>query len=602
MEKISFENIEITGGFWKEKQDMVKNTTLWAVYDRFKETGRFDAFLCNWKEGMEHKPHVFWDSDVAKWIEGAAYILKKERNPKLEEIIDGVVDLIEKNADENGYYNSHFMVMDQDKKLCSRNEHELYCLGHLIEGAIAYKNATGKDKFLKLMCEYTDYVEKVFKIEKTALFVTPGHPELELALVKLYEEMEEKRYLELAEFFVYEHGNGKDSQPLYWNTKDSYNQDECLLKDRTTIDGHSVRALYLYTGVADVVKHNGNRALMDACRRIFDNAVNKRMYITGGVGSSVHGEAFTVDYDLPNRTAYAETCAALALAFFAERFSNLEPDSRYADVVEKTIYNGFLSGVSMDGKSFFYENPLEIDADFNNVDQCTTNGKRYPITQRVEVFECSCCPPNVVRFIPSVANFMYGDAEDTLYVHQYMESEMEKDGVSVVQKTDYPANGLVKLFCDLKGKKLALRIPGWCKSFSLNVPYVMKNGYAIVENATEIEFLMDMPVVCMRANNKVHEDAGKIAVMRGPVVYCAEGIDNGTDVAGIHIEPKGDFELAEGTFLLPDIKTTGYKMPDTDKLYCEAEDEWIEVPVTLIPYYAFANRGETDMYVWLLRK
>jgi len=605
MKNIPFSNIDITGGFWKTKQDMVKNTTVKAVYDRFCDTHRFEALNCSWKiaDGEEKKPHIFWDSDVAKWIEGAAYLISKERNDTLEAIIDSAVDSIVSCSDKNGYFNSHFLTVRPSEKLTHRGQHELYCLGHLIEGAIAYKNATGKDKFLKAMCKYTDYVDKVFRIEKKAGFVTPGHPELELALVKLYEETGEKRYLDLAYFFIDKHGTcGEvlDKKQLFFATK--YNMDEMPLRDRTTIDGHSVRALYLLTGAADVARHTGDTALTEMCKRLFDNCTKKRMYITGGVGSTYLGEAFTVDYHLPPRRAYTETCASIALVFFASRMQLLEHNSKYADIIEKVIYNGVLSGISLDGKSFFYENPLELDPDFNDVNHSTSEKERFPSTQRQEVFFCSCCPPNMVRFIPSIANYIYTLDGDTLYVNQFMESNGEFDGITVSQTTRYPIDGDVKINCS-GCKNIAVRIPCWCKSFEVNKPYTVENGYAIIENTDgEINVSFSMPVTLMRANIRVHDVAGRVAVTRGPVVYCLEGVDNGKDLRNIRIDSQGTFTASECDFLLPSITADGYRDKASDDLYFNADTELEKTPLKFIPYFAFANRGVSEMQVWVLEK
>ena len=604
MKKIGFEHINITDGFWKSKQDMVKNTTVDSVYNRFDETHRFSALKCTWKEGEPDMPHIFWDSDVAKWIEGVAYILMSDKNYPPKAKARSAIDDIIANADEHGYFNSHFLVADTDKRWQWRSHHELYCLGHLIEAAVAWKNATGEEDFLNAMCKYTDYVYEIFVVEDSAAFATPGHPELELALIKLFEATGNKKYFELAEFFIDKHGNNpKDCVQNTDFRNDLYNQDEMPIKDRSTAEGHCVRAMYLMSAVADVAELRGDSELLAACKRVFDNVAEKRMYITGGIGSSHHGEAFTVDYDLPNSTAYTETCAAISLAMFASRMQAIIPDSKYADVVEKVIYNGFLSGVSMDGKSFFYENPLAIDPDFINVDTSVHQKRHMPITQRVEVFECSCCPPNVVRFLPSLAGMMYTCSDDTLYIHQYINSEGEFDGEKIVQTTSYPSDGKIKIEYSGGKKYIALRIPGWCESFSLNKKYTIEKGYAIIEaDGDAIDLELDMPIETIRANRRVHACAGRVAIMRGPVVYCAEGVDNGTDIANVYIDTKGDFNLGEEKFMLPTIKTTGYINPETKKLYARAKEEYREIPLTLIPYYAFANRGTSEMYVWLLQK
>lgn len=601
MDSIDFSLVEIKNGFWKEKLDMVRNTTVFSVYNRFKDTHRFSALECKWKEGDDNVPHVFWDSDVAKWIEGASYLLQFEDIPELEEKIENAIDNFIKNSDENGYFNSHFLVVDKEKRFKDRNMHELYCLGHWIEAAVAYKNATGKGRFLKAVCKYTDYVERVFKIENSADFVTPGHPELELALFKLYKATGEKRYLELGKYFIQEHG--KKAQNLAEAFIYPYNQDDMLLKDRTTIDGHSVRALYLYSGVADIAKETNDTELIEACKRIYENAVSKRMYITGGVGSTYIGEAFTVDYDLPNRTAYAETCAAIALALFSQRMLKIEENAKYADTVERVIYNGFLSGVSMDGKSFFYENPLEIDPGFNDINKATKEKTRFPITQRLEVFNCSCCPPNVVRFIPSVSGFVFGENEDTIFVNQYIDCTASYGNSKITLNTEYPKNGSVKLNYSGNKKYVAFRIPQWCREYSIDCEYELKNGYAYVsvDGKTEINIDFLMPVTLISANRRVHDNAGRIAVMRGPVVYCIEGVDNGKDLKTVSIKPDVDFTLIQGEFILPNIKTVGYRPTASDDLYSFYNENYEEFELTLIPYYAFANRGTTEMNVWILK-
>lgn len=604
MQNIKFSDIEITGGYWKTRQDINSEVTLKSVYERFRGTHRFDALKCDWKDGEPNMPHIYWDSDVAKWLEGAAYILNFKDDEATVEIIENAIDCIINNSDENGYFNSHYLVTEQDKRFSDRNCHELYCAGHLFEAAVAYYEITGKDRFLKAMCKYADYIEKVFIIEKSASFTTPGHPELELALMRLYKATGEKRYADLAKYFIDEHGKHPQEGRYLSSANEFYNQDEMLIKDRSTAEGHAVRAMYLMCGATDVAAEYGDDELKKACERVFDNIVGRRMYITGGVGSTHIGEAFTVDYDLPNRTAYTETCAAISLAMFANRMLKFGADSKYADIVEKTIYNGVMSGVSLNGKSFFYENPLEIDPNFNNVNTSTKLKERFPITQRLEVFDCSCCPPNILRFVASIAGFLYSFDDDTVYVHQYMDSKTETNGIKIEQKTEYPKNGKITVKCDADKKYIAFRIPGWCKSFTINCDYTVKNGYAYIalEKASEFEIDFDMPVVFIAANRRVHANAGRVAVMRGPVVYCAEGIDNGADLKSVLLDIRGEFEIKESKFLLPVLKTKAYRPKETESLYYEAGDDYEEIPLTLIPYYAFANRGETEMQVWLLRK
>lgn len=604
MNNIEFSDVKITGGYWKARQDINRSVTLKAVYDRFNETGRFEALKCDLRDGDTNIPHIFWDSDVAKWIEGASYILHSEKNDQAVEIIENAIDLIIKNSDENGYFNSHFLVAEKENRFRLRECHELYCAGHLIEAAVAYYELTGKDRFLNAVKKYADYIERAFKIDNTAAFITPGHPEIELALVRLYKATGEKRYIELAKYFIDKRGNC-DEPGIYTDwANEYYSQDEIPVRERKTAEGHCVRALYLMCAAADIAYIYKDNDLKTACERFFDSIVNKRMYITGGVGSSNIGESFTIDYDLPNRTAYAETCAAISLAMFAERMLKFGADSRYSDIIERTMYNGIMSGISLDGKSFFYENPLEIDPDFNNINTSTKVKERFPITQRVEVFDCSCCPPNIMRFVASISGLIYGFDDNTVYINQYMNSEGDVNGIKISQKTEYPNNGKITVRCNSNKKQIAFRIPCWCKSFNINKKYSIKNGYAYVDLDSEenIELELDMPVRIISANRRIHSDAGRIAVMRGPVVYCAEGIDNGVDIKSIALPAESVFELAESEFLLPILKTEAYRPFENDSLYYEAVDDYEKIPLTLIPYYAFANRGESEMQVWLLRK
>lgn len=603
MKRISFSDTRINDGFWKIKQDMVKNTTLYAVYDRFCETHRFDALACKWKEGDDNMPHIYWDSDVAKWIEGAAYILTEKRDEKLEQIIDMAISEIVKNADENGYFNSHFLVTDKDKRFMNRNDHELYCAGHLIEAAIAYNNATGKDTLLKLMCKYADYIEKVLKKEQTAGFRTPGHPELELALAKLGKATGEMRYFELAKYFIDEHGTGKDPW-LAADFNELYNQDEMPLAKRDTAEGHCVRALYLFCGMADVAEKYSDKELLAACSRVFDDIRQRKAYISGSVGSTRLGEAFSAPYYLPNRTAYAETCAAIAMVMFCGRMQAIEPNSKYADMAERAMYNGVLAGISMHGDEFFYENPLEIDPKSNNVNPSAEIKEVFPITQRVKVFKCSCCPPNLVRFIPSIADYMYSYDNDTFYVHQYINSETECGGIKISQTTDYPKNGNVKIALVSDKKTVAIRIPGWCDSFKINADYEMKNGYAYIKsNGTcEIEVEFDMPPVFVKSDKRVHENGGRVALMRGPILYCAESVDNTEDLRCVLAEVTKPVKVGACDFILPTLEVAAYKEKESGTLYSKIGDDYEAFTLKMVPYYAFANRGECEMLVWLLRK
>lgn len=612
---VPYTQVDINNGFWAYRQQLNREVTTRAVMNRFMETGRFDAFRMDWKEGMPNKPHYFWDSDVAKWIEGVAYLMKKGSVPEYEQLAEETIDLIERGQGEDGYFNIFFTNIEPENRFVDRSWHELYCAGHLIEAAVAYDEATGRDRFLRMMMKYADYIDKVFRIDQSAPFVTPGHEELELALVKLYRHTGEERYLTLAKFFIDQRGaNGKDELVDRHAASQRVVQSHMPVREMTTAEGHAVRAGYLYSAMADVARETNDEELFAACRAIFENIILRRMYITGGVGSSRASEVFTVDYDLPNATSYTETCAAISMAYFARRMLTIEADSRYADLVERVIYNGFLSGVSLSGDRFFYTNPLAVslrDHGRNVADP--RRGEWLPIAERVAVFSCSCCPPNVTRFIASIGEYLYTADEETIYAHQFMEStaDIAAGGkmVRVRQQTAYPAENTVKFTVSGgRGMRFAVRIPGWCRRFSLNAAYEMDKGYALVKcEADECEIIlsMEMQPQLMEANPEVQADAGRVALMRGPVVYCLEGVDNGERLQDIRIGADLDAQAEyDDVYKMPVIRARGWRRKSADGawLYRPAEEEMEEVSLTFIPYYAFANRGATDMQVWTLKK
>lgn len=600
MKGVNFYNVKITDPFWKSKQELVRDVTVNAVYNRFNDTGRFDAFKCD--KNSDVQPHIFWDSDVAKWIEGVAYLTMTKREPELEKIVDDVVDNIEKNRNKDGYFNSFYLTKEPENIFKNRDCHELYCLGHLIEAGVAYYKATGKRKLLDLMCDYVNYVEKRFKIDKDATFLTPGHEEIELALVRLYEVTGEERHLDLAKYFVDIRGTVDNPICDWTNHKNS--QSHIPAREQFTAEGHSVRAVYFYSAMADIaLKYNDNE-LKNACEKIFDDIVNRKMYITGGIGSSSAGEAFTVPYDLPNLLAYSESCAAIGLVFFAKRMLLLTNDSKYASVIERILYNGFLSSMSLDGKSFFYTNPLELIPYMHKRDvSVNTSSQNLPITRRQEVFECSCCPPNIVRFLPVIGELLYTHDENKLYVHQYIDSESEIDLngkiVKIEQKTSYPRNGKVQIKVSGSDVKLYARIPDFIDTYKGE----MENGYAIfdLKDGEEIELNFDMTPRLVESNPLVHENAGKYAVMRGPVVYCMEEADNGPVIRDIRIDKMGSFiESFDEKLGVLALKVSAFRRKPTDKLYTNISSEREKITATLIPYYAFANREECEMQVWHL--
>ena len=599
MKNVSYQQVDITGGFWKEKQDINRKITMQSIWDRFQDTGRIGAFACQWQEGMEHKPHVFWDSDVAKWIEAAAYLLQKEDDPELRRKIDGIVEQIAKNRREDGYYNSYYNVCDKDQHFVRRENHELYCLGHLTEAAVAYYQATGKDRMLQLVKDYLHLVEEIFIKQNSAAFVTPGHEEIELALFRLYHCTGEEKYRDMAAFFLNQRGNNPKDRPVYGESN-VYIQANAPIRQLHSAGGHAVRALYLYSAMADLAHETGDAALAQACATLFEDVTQRKMYITGGCGSTHHGEAFTIPYDLPNSTAYAETCAAIGLIFFCQRMLQMEGKSVYADIVERCLYNGFLSGISLDGKSFFYENPLEICLQDHIRHHDLKGQERLPITQRKEVFDCSCCPPNIARLLASVGGYLYGVEGRAVYVHQFAQSVFSQDGMTLRQSTCYPADGHILL--DAQGiERLYVRIPGWCREFTLNVPYTMEKGYARIDRPTgEISLSLSMEPTLIEANPKIRADVGRAAVQAGPLVYCAEGKDNPLPpqryCISRRLRPQSRFDPQLGVTIW---EVDACYQEDTKELYAPFSDEWKPARLSMIPYYCFANRGESDMLVWL---
>ena len=613
MNNIPFSKVELKNGFWYEKQKLNEDVTINAVYDRFYDTGRVEAFACKWSEGCEDtvKPHYFWDSDVAKWIEGAAYIMARENRPDLEEKIEHVIDMIEENQWEDGYINSYFTVVKNENRFTNRDRHELYCCGHLIEAAIAYYRATGKDRFLKIMEKYVDLVDRIFREENSANFATPGHEEIEIALFKLYELTKDEKHLRLAKHFIDARGcspkdTNEDMLDKRYNIAGEYAQSHIPVREQREAIGHAVRAHYLYTAMADYARITGDEAMAEACRALFDDIVNKKMYITGSCGSSFLGEAYTKAYDLPNEKAYTETCAAISLAYFADRMLKLELDSRYADIVERALYNGVISGVSLDGKGFFYENPLEINL-FNhgrhgkNLLNMQKKFDRLPITQRVEVFGCSCCPPNINRLFASLGDYIYSAEGDTVAVNQFAANEAKLGDMEIEQITDYPVSGKVTI--KTKGvKTLKVRIPGWCKKYDISADYRIEKGYAVIDApAGEIEIDFDMPVELVYTNTAAFHNIGRAAVCRGPIVYCLEGQDNGTanlNALVIDSDIKATVKCGKVTSL-PEIELAGKERIAGDSLYSTEAPKICDKTLKFIPYHAFANRGRDNMLVFV---
>ncbi len=594
MKKVPFYDLKVTDGFWAQQQKIVREKTVWAVYDRFEETGRNITMDCK-DHGI--KPHIFWGSDVVKWMEGAAYLLKEQWDEALWRKVDALILAIQEGVSEDGYYNSYFNSPYAEwPRFSNRDKHELYSLGHMMEAAVALHDI-GDDRLMEICRKNAELVKRIFCEEGSAGFVTPGHEEIELALYRMYETTGDKMYLEIAAFFINQRGtNGIDpTLTKIFNTMD-YCQSHLPVREQLTAEGHSVRAVYLYCAMADLAEELEDEGLRRAVRALFDDMYEKKMYITGALGSNNVGERFTVPYHLPNRDAYAETCAALSLVLFAARLYRAEPDGKYGDAAERALYNGMIAGLSLEGDAFFYTNPLEMDMSYKKI----PNGYN-PKTVRQKVFGCSCCPPNLVRLIPSVADFVYSYNDEYLFVHQYIATEGMAAGNRVKMSTRYPADG--KVHIEYSGKKLALRRPAWCTEIVCDAPYREEKGYLYFETeSVDIEFVMKP--VFYTASHRVHEDLGRVALLRGPIVYCIESKDQQAEVFRCRIDADAPVTVLDETYGgYPVLEAAGAIVPEQDGLYAPYAPVTLQ-PTTLrlIPYHTFADRGEDDMQVWILKK
>jgi uncharacterized protein len=632
---IASRHVEIGGGFWADRQGTNRDRTIPAIYHQMKTTGRLDVWRLNWQPGQLPKPHIFWDSDMGKWIEAVGYSLMNQPNPEFERQVDEVVDLIEKAQQPDGYLNSFFISVEpQNRWRNLRDWHELYDAGHLIEGAVAYYQATGKRKLLDVLCRYTDYIDSLFGPNEGQKRGYCGHPEIELALVKLYRETGESRYLNLSRYFVDERGQQPyyfdieakergDDPAKFWAKSYRYCQAHVPIREQTGATGHSVRACYLYAGVADIAAETSDDSLAEASRRFWDDLTQHQMYVTGGLGPAHANEGFTFAYDLPNETAYAETCASIALVFWAQRMFQLDSHARYLDVVERALYNNVLSGVSYEGQHFFYANPLASYPHVNPYEHWSgiQTDQYY---RRSEWFDCSCCPPNLARMVASVGGYFYAASADTLYANLYNTSRapftLGGSSGQIVQETNYPWNGDIHFRLELDQPaqfNLALRIPDWCRDFQVSVngapsDAALSRGYALLtrrwNNGDEVLLSLAMPVERIAGNPNIRQDAGAIALQRGPMVYCLEEVDNGSQLANVTIPRDarldasldnalfGGVGVITGTALRtePASWPGGLYQPQSAIQYANA-------PFTFraIPYCFWANREPGEMRVWM---
>ena len=638
--------VRIRDRFWDTYENLVRSVVVpyqWEALNDRVEGAEPSHAIANFRiaAGLEKGGFggmVFQDSDAAKWLEAVGYLLQTKPDPALERTADEVIDLLCKAQRPDGYLNTYFQVKEPGKEWSNLQEcHELYCAGHLMEAAVAYYDATGKRKFLDVMCRYADLIDSKFGREPGKLRGYPGHEEIELALVKLYRATGREKYLNLSRYFIDERGaepyyyeieKAKRGGTTHWNgfiVDRGYAQTQAPVREQTALEGHAVRGVYLLSGMADVAAETGDLTLLEACRRLWRSVVSRRMYVTGGLGSSAYNEGFTFDYDLPNDTVYAETCASVGLIFLAHRMLQIDADGAYADVLEQALYNTVLGSMSQDGRRFFYVNPLEVLPEASEKDP----NKRHVKAERQKWFACACCPPNLARLIASLGQYVYsvsdGVADGALYAHLYIggEAEVSLGGrkISVTQQTGYPWNGSVSFRLKMDGAasfSFRPRIPGWCRRYAVRVngetvqAPAPERGYLCIDrlwkDGDEIALTLEMPATRVYCNPRVRENVGKVAVRQGPVVYCLEQADNGDDLQRILL-PKGAAlassyraDLLGGVNV---ITAQGERRADEwgDALYLDDPRPVYEPKaLTFVPYFAWGNRGAGEMSVWVREK
>ncbi len=655
---VSLGQVSLTEGFWSNTLDLVRNTVIpfqWeALNDRVAGAEPSHAIqnfrIAAGEAEGEFAGMVFQDSDLAKWLEAVGYSLKTHPDPELEAMADSVIDLIAKAQWPDGYLNTWYILKEPEKRWTNLLEcHELYCAGHMMEAAAAYFEGTGKRALLDVMCRYADHIDTVFGPEPGKMRGYDGHEEVELGLVKLYRATGNVKYLDLSRFMIDERGQKpaffledweRHGRISHWEQRIqarepnlAYNQAHKPVREQEEAVGHAVRAVYLYSGMADIALKTEDEELKASCERLFRNIAEKQMYITGGIGQTVHGEAFTFDYDLPNDTVYQETCASIGLVFLAHRMLQFGANRLYADVMERALYNSVLSGMAMDGRHFFYVNPLEVQPEASAKDP----GKHHVLPERPNWYGCACCPPNLARLMTSLGEYIYTQSGRAVFAHLFIGSVADiplQDGmVRLVQETGYPWDG--KMTFRMEAKKgmafpqeafvLGVRIPGWSQGAALSIcgepteaGPLMKDGYACVDRVWQpgdtLVLDLDLSPMLVKAHPRVRADAGKVAVQRGPLVYCFEEADNGVNLPALSLLHKTPMQTLFEPDLLGGVATvsmegarmveTGWDNGDLYRPLPAAGAGFAEetVSLTAIPYYAWSNRGIGEMAVWMRAK
>lgn len=637
MNTVDLKKIKIQDSFWSKHVDLVRKEIIpyqWdAMNDRIPDAEPSHsvdnfAIAAGLKEGKFYGA-VFQDTDVAKWLEAVGFSLAAYPDEELEKTADEVIGIIEKAQCEDGYLDTYFILEKPDmrwKNLCEG--HELYTAGHLMEAAVAYYYGTGKRKLLDVATRLADLICQTFGPEEHKMHGYPGHPEVEVGLIKLYYATGNRSYLDMAKYFVDIRGVGEnyflkemnepDYEPVFPDFHDYdllYAQSHLPVREQKKAEGHAVRAVYLYSAMADLAREYQDEGLLEACRTLWNNMVNRRMYITGGIGSSGLLERFTTDYDLPNDCNYSESCASIGLAMFGNRMAAITKDASYIDVVERALYNTVLAGLALDGKSFFYVNPLEVWPD--NCMPRTSREHVKPVRQKW--FGVACCPPNIARTLASMGQYIYGRDEECIYLNLFISNDAvinvgEKE-IKVSMETKFPYENVCRVSVSNvpeDGIKIAIRKPDYASDYQVAVDgrkaeiEVLK-GYVYLElkENSDIQIFFEAPARFVRANPLVRADSGKIALMRGPLVYCLEEIDNGANLSALYVDAKTDIreeksELFGGSILL---HFHGKRIVDTewkeDELYAEHPIRWEETELTAVPYAYWNNRGMGEMSVWI---
>ena len=631
LNQINQKSYKASEGFIKNYQKLIKNVVIPYQYsvleDSNKENSEKSHVIKNFinagkvlrGESADDGFYgmVFQDSDAAKWLEAVGFALSNFPDKELEKTADHLIDLIGEAQDKDGYLDTYFTIKDQDKRWTNLCEgHELYCDGHMMEAAVAYYESTGKRKLLDIMLKNVDCIYKKFMkgsdFDKASF---PGHPEVELALMKMYRATGEKKCLELAKHFI--DVRGLDSTHYekerlmrdwtVWGTdgkNPAYNQADEPVRQQKDAKGHAVRAVYLYTAMADIASETDDKELQDACVRLWNSITKRQMYITGGIGSTVHGEAFSVDYDLPSDTAYCETCASIGLIFFASRMLEMEVKGEYSDIMEKAFYNTVLAGMQADGKKFFYVNPLEVIPGIAGI----APTHRHDLPQRPSWYACACCPPNVARLISSFGKYAYGENKDTVFCHLYASGKISFENGSRIQCTSkYPYGFTVKYTVEkaAKNMKLAIRMPDWSKNTIIlknNLPWLINNqdkvkkGYVYipVEEGDTILMRLDRSPYFVYPSSRIPDLSGQVAVCRGPLVYCAEGQDNKEDILGLSINSRRKPMPGPDNSLI----VKGFLAEQREELYSSKKPEESMVNIKMVPYYTWGNRGLNQMKIW----